>query len=274
MRPVDLMRPSALTSATTAAGSAKACSLTSEKRNFSTAARNHVTCLTTASRPDNRSGCPMPGAYGSFTRTPSAQRPESVSPSYSEHDLSNLLVRLHVSIGFDDGVERKGLGDFRFEFSGVEAFVDVALGPRESLRSGPGGLRQPVATNSQRLLESWYERKWRFSHGQPAIFDDYRLESGCLRELAEQRTCDRIENDARTRPISDVFDARHQVFFVRHDHMIRAECKQFASFGSCAGRCDGNGSLGFHSLNCGDTNAAGSRRDESELSLLQSAKLD
>src|SRR5262249_19053739 len=32
---------------------------------FSTAARNHVTCLTTASRPDNRSGCPMLGAYGS-----------------------------------------------------------------------------------------------------------------------------------------------------------------------------------------------------------------
>src|SRR5215470_5482605 len=61
--------------------------------------------------------------------------------AYSEHDLSNLLVRLHVSIGFDDCVERKGFGDFRFEFSGVEAFVDVALGPRESLRSGHGGLR-------------------------------------------------------------------------------------------------------------------------------------
>src|SRR5215468_4634764 len=149
-------------------------------------------------------------------RTPSAQRPESVSPSYSEHDLSNLLVRLHVSICFDDCVERKGLGDFRFEFSGVEAFIDVALGSRESLRSGHGGLRQPVATNSQRLPESWYERKWRFSLRQPAVFDDHRPESCCLRELAEQRTSDRIENHARTRPTGDVFDARHQVFFVRH----------------------------------------------------------
>src|SRR5215813_14027511 len=194
--------------------------------------------------------------------------------AYSEHDLSNLLVRLHVSIRFDDCVERKGLGDFRFEFSGVDAFVDVALGSRESLRSGHDGLRHPVATNSQRLLESWYERKWRFSHGQPAIFDDHRPGGGCLRELAEQRTSDRIENDARTRPTGDFLDARHQVFFVRHDHMIRTECEQFASFGSCAGRCDGNGSLGFHSLNGSDTNAAGSRRDESELSLLQSAKLD
>src|SRR5262249_13777354 len=194
--------------------------------------------------------------------------------AYSEHDLSNLLVRLHVSIRFDDCVERKGLGDFRFEFPGVEAFVDVALGSRESLRSGHDGLRQPVATNSQRLLNSWYERKWRSSHRQPAIFDDHRAESGCLRELAEQRTSDRIENDARTRPTGDVLDARHQVFFVRHDHMVRAECKQCASFGSCAGRCDGNGSLGFHCLNCSDTNAAGSRRDESELSLLHSADLE
>src|SRR5215813_2809070 len=194
--------------------------------------------------------------------------------AYSEHDLSNLLVRLHVSIRLDDCVERKGPGDFRFEFSGVEVFVDVALGSRESLRSGHGGLRQPVATNSQRLLESWYERKWCFSNRQPAIFDDHRPESGRLRELAEQRTCDGIENDTGPRPTGDVLDARHQVFFVRHDHMIRAERKQFASFGSCAGRGDGNGSLGLHSLNCSDTNAAGSRRDESELSLLQSAKLD
>src|SRR5215831_6177080 len=194
--------------------------------------------------------------------------------AYSEDDLSNLLVRLHVSIRFDDCVEGKGLGDFRFEFSGVDPFVDVALGSRESLRIGHGSLRQPVATNRQRLSESWYVRKWRFSHRQPAIFDDHRPESGCLRELAEQRTCDRIENDARTRPTGDVLDARHQVFFFRHDHMIRAECKQFASFDSGAGRCDGNGSLRFHSLNCSDTNAAGSRRHESELSLLQSAKLD
>src|SRR5262245_35030854 len=194
--------------------------------------------------------------------------------AYSEHDLSNLLVRLHVSIRFDDCVERKSLGDLRFEFSGVEAFVDVALGSREWLRSGHGSLREPVATNSQPLLEGWYERKWRFSHRQPAIFDDHRPESGRLRELAEQRTSDRIENDARTRPTGDVLDAGHQVFLVRHDHMIRAECQQFASFGSCAGRCDGNGSLGFHSLNGSDTHAAGSRRDESELSLLQSAELD
>src|SRR5215831_2392216 len=194
--------------------------------------------------------------------------------AYSEHDLSNLLVRLHVSICFDDCVEGKGLGDSRFEFSVVDAFVDVALGSRQSLRIGHGGLRQPVATNSQRLLESWYERKWRFSRRQPAIFDDHRPESGCLRELAEQRTSNRIENDSRTYSTGDVLDARHQVFFVRHDHMVRAECKQFASFGSCAGRCDGNGSLGFHSLNCSDTNAAGSRCDERELSLLHSAELD
>src|SRR5215471_15890894 len=194
--------------------------------------------------------------------------------TYSEYDLSNLLVRLHVSIRFDDGVEGKDLGDFGFEFSGVDPFVDVALGSRESLRIGHGDLRQPVATNSQRLLESWHERKWRFSHRQPAIFDDHRPEGGGLRELAEQRTCDRIENDPRTRPAGDVLDARHQVFFVRHDHMIRAECKQFASFGSGAGRCDGHGSLGFHGLNCSDTNAAGSRRDESKLSLLHSADLD
>src|SRR5262245_29296922 len=193
---------------------------------------------------------------------------------YSEHDLSNLLVRLHVSIRFDDCVKGKRLGDFRFEFSVVDTVVDVALGSRESLRIGHGGLRQPVATNSQRFLESWYERKWRFSHRQPAIFDDHRPASGCVRDRAGPRPSDRIENHARTRPTGDVFDARHQVFFVRHDHMIRAECKQFASFGSCAGRCDGNGSLGLHSLNCSDTNAAGSRRDESELSLLQSAKLD
>src|SRR5262249_54185479 len=74
--------------------------------------------------------------------------------AYSEHDLSNLLVRLHVSIRFDDCVERKGLGDFRLEFSGVEAFVDVAPGSRESLWSGHGSLRQPVATNSQRLCRA------------------------------------------------------------------------------------------------------------------------
>src|SRR5215472_17879409 len=87
--------------------------------------------------------------------------------AYSEHDLSNLLVRLHISIRFDDCVEGKGLGDFRFEFSGVDPFVDVALGSRESLRIGHGSLRQPVATNRQRLSESWYERKWRFRHRQP-----------------------------------------------------------------------------------------------------------
>src|SRR5215831_5388834 len=113
--------------------------------------------------------------------------------AYSEDDLSNLLVRLHVSIRLDDCVEGKGLGDFRFEFSGVDPFVDVALGSRESLRIGHDGLRHPVATDSQRLLESWYERKWRLSHRQPAIFDDHRPESGRLRELAEQRTSDRIE---------------------------------------------------------------------------------
>src|SRR5262249_9969793 len=126
--------------------------------------------------------------------------------AYSEHDLSNLVVRLHVSIRFDDCVKGKGLGDFRFEFSVVDAFVDVALGSRQSLRIGHGGLRQPVATNSQRLLESWYERKWRFSHSQPPISDDHRPERGCLRELAEQRTSDRIENDARTRPTGDVLE--------------------------------------------------------------------
>src|SRR5262249_26378936 len=212
--------------------------------------------------------CRPTNAFGSTTRIC-----VTLVMAYSEHDLSNLLVRLHVSIRLDDCVEGKGLGDFRFEFSGVDPFVDVALGSRESLRIGHDGLRHPVATDSQRLLESWYERKWRLSHRQPAIFDDHRPESGRLRELAEQRTCDGIENDARPRAIGDVLDARYQVFFVRHDHMICAECKEFASFGSCAGRCDGNGCFGFHSLNCHDANAAGSRRDESELSLLQLAKL-
>src|SRR5262245_66264090 len=81
--------------------------------------------------------------------------------AYCEHDFSNLLIRLHISIRLDDCVEGKGLGDFRFEFSGVDPFVEVALGFRESLRIGHCGLRQPVATNSQRLLESWYEMKWR-----------------------------------------------------------------------------------------------------------------
>src|SRR5262249_14048610 len=131
---------------------------------------------------------------------------------YSEYDLSDLLVRLHISIRLDDCVEGKGLGDFRFECPGVELFVDVALGSRESIRIEQG-LGHPVTTNSHRFLESWYERKWRLSHRQPAIFDDHRPESGRLRELAEQRTCDRIENDARARPTRDVLDARHQVFF-------------------------------------------------------------
>src|SRR5262245_60045039 len=55
---------------------------------------------------------------------------ESTIPAlmaYCEHDFSNLLIRLHISIRFDDGVEGEDLGDFRFEFSGVDPFVDVAL---------------------------------------------------------------------------------------------------------------------------------------------------
>src|SRR5215467_964523 len=57
-------------------------------------------------------------------------------------------------------------------------------------------------------------------------------------------------------------------------NLIRAECEQFVSFSACAGCCDRNGPFGLHNLYGGETSAAGSRRDENELSLLHLAKLN
>src|SRR5215813_360923 len=56
--------------------------------------------------------------------------------------------------------------------------------------------------------------------------------------------------------------------------MIGTECKQFPSFGACAGCRDRDRSFGLHRLYGGETCAAGCRRDENELSLLHLAKLD
>src|SRR5437660_2894796 len=44
----------------------------SENRKFSTAPLNHLTCVSTASRPSRRPGCPSAGANGSSQRMSSA----------------------------------------------------------------------------------------------------------------------------------------------------------------------------------------------------------
>src|SRR5262245_46793160 len=89
-----------------------------------------------------------------------------------QHDLPDLFVGFHVVIRFDDLLEAEGFGDFRFELSALYSIVDVALGSREPLGIRCDcDLRQPIATNTQGLLESGYEGKGSLSGGEHAVFE-------------------------------------------------------------------------------------------------------
>src|SRR5262249_34008080 len=111
------------------------------------------------------------GVRGGGTACCQRSTPSPRLLSDRQHDLPDLLVGFHVVIRFDDLLEAEGFGDFRFELSGLDPIVDVALGSREPLGIRcDGDLRQPIATNTQALLESGYERKGGLSPGEPAIF--------------------------------------------------------------------------------------------------------
>src|SRR5215471_9325803 len=138
-----------------------------------------------------------------------------------QDDLPDLRVGFHVVIRFDDLLEAEGFGDFRFELSGLDPVVDVAFGSRKSLRIRQpascmptkqfwrGDLRQPITTNTQGLLHSWYGWKRCLSLGEPAIFKNGSPGRRCIRQFVEQRTCDWIENDPGARPAGDVVDPSH-----------------------------------------------------------------
>src|SRR5262245_7339363 len=113
-----------------------------------------------------------------------------------QHDLPALLVGFQVGICFRDLLEAEAFGDFRFELSALYPIVDVALGSREPLGiRWEGELRQPIATDTQGLLESGYEGKGGLRPGEPAIFHNERPGSGGLCQGVEQRTSDGIENE-------------------------------------------------------------------------------
>src|SRR5262245_15421714 len=89
-------------------------------------------------------------------------------------------------------------------------------------------LHQHIAANSESLGDHREQGKRRGLRGERAILKDNPAGRSGLGKFFQKWSSNRIKDHARALASSDLFNARHEVFFLSSDHVVSLQGKQLS----------------------------------------------
>jgi len=124
------------------------------------------------------------------------------------------------------------------------------------------------------------ERRWLSVHiaehirSEIAGHDDRSSGGRCLRQRGQSFPGDRIKNDAGADAACDLFHARHEVFVLHDDHIVRAETEQLFLLSLGPRRGDDLRAFRLRYVDSGQAHAAAGSRQEHEVAFGKLLVLD
>src|SRR5262245_3867110 len=193
--------------------------------------------------------------------------------SYGHDDLADLLVRLQVAVGLDDLLQRERFRDDWFETAVGQPRVDELLALLKAF-GVCGDLQQDVAADRHPLAQHVEQRQRGRLRAQRPVEEDDPRAGRRLHELVHRGAADGVEHDAGALPAGDAEDLLHQVLLLGDDDVRRPGVRQRLPLRASAGQGHGDRADAVRDLDRGQSDAAGSRRDEDGIALPQLGDVD
>jgi hypothetical protein len=199
--------------------------------------------------------------------------PATLANLDGDDDFADLLVGLHVAIGFDDLGKREDLVNAGLEVAGCDLVEDVFFGLSQGVGFGYD-LEERVAADGEGLGECREEWEDGGFGGQRTVLDDDCAVGSGGGEGFETFASYWVEDNAGTFSTGDLVDACDKIFVVGDDYVVGPEGEEFVFFGGGAGGGDTDGSLGFDKLDGSESYAAAGGGEENEVAFGEVSVVD